>query len=53
MKIKDNELVKVFGGALSASFLQYMSNAFKTVYSIGQDFGSALRRIATRNVCPF
>ena len=52
MKIDDINLLKIEGGSLSATVLNYFSNALKTVYNIGQSLGGAIRRIATRNVCP-
>ena len=52
MKVKDIELSKINGGGLGATFLNYLANAVKTVYSIGQDLGGALRRIATGKTCP-
>ena len=53
MKVEDINLVKVSGGAnISASVLNYFQAALKTVYGIGQGLGGAIRRIATKNVCP-
>lgn len=53
MKLKDIELSKINGGeGLGATFLNYLGNAIKTVYSIGQDLGGAIRRIATGKTCP-
>ena len=52
MKVEDLELNAVNGGGLGATFLNYLTNAIKTVYSIGQDLGGAIRRIATGNTCP-
>ncbi len=52
MIVEDISLLKVEGGSISASILNYLSTALKTVYSIGQGLGGAIRRIATRNVCP-
>ncbi len=52
MKVKDIELSKINGGGLGATFLNYLANAIKTVYSIGQDLGGSLRRIATGKTCP-
>ena len=52
MKVEDISLLKVEGGGISGSILNYLSTAFKTVYNIGQGLGGAIRRIATRNVCP-
>ncbi len=52
MKVKDQELIKINGGGLGATFLNYLSNAIKTVYNIGQELGGAIRRIATGKTCP-
>ena len=52
MKVKDKELIKVSGGGVESTFLNYLSNAIKTIYSIGQDLGGAIRRIATGRTCP-
>ena len=52
MRVEDVNLLKVEGGGVSASILNYLSTALKTVYNIGQDLGGAIRRIATKNVCP-
>ena len=53
MKLKEEELSKIYGGeGLGATFLNYFTNAVKTIYSIGQDLGGAIRRIATGKTCP-
>ncbi len=52
MKVDDINLVKVSGGGLSASVLNYLSSAIKTVFEVGQSFGGAIRRIASKNICP-
>lgn len=52
MKINDLELEKIHGGdGLGATFLNYLSNAIKVVYGIGQDLGGSIRRIATGKTC--
>ena len=53
MRVNDEEMIKVSGGdSIGTTFLNYLSTAIKTVYNIGQGLGGAIRRIATRNVCP-
>lgn len=52
MKIEDINLLKVEGGGLSGSVLNYLSSAIKTIYNIGQELGGAIRRIATKTICP-
>ncbi len=52
MKVNDLELENVYGGSgLGATFLNYLTNAVKAIYSIGQDLGGSIRRIATGKVC--
>ncbi len=53
MKLKDNELNIIIGGeGLGATFLRYLTDTLKAVYSIGQDLGGSIRRIATGKTCP-
>jgi hypothetical protein len=52
MRIKDNELKEINGGGIGATFIGYLTDALKAVYNIGQEFGGAVRRIATGNTCP-
>ena len=52
MKLKDQELSKISGGDIGSTFLNYLTNAIKAVYDIGQDLGGAVRRIAEGKTCP-
>ena len=53
MRVNDKELEKINGGdGLGATFLNYLSNALKTIYNIGQDLGGSIRRISTGKTCP-
>ena len=52
MRISDIELSRINGGEIGATFLNYLTNAIKVVYNIGQELGGAIRRIATGNICP-
>ena len=52
MQLDNNELKKISGGEIGASFLNYLTTAVKTVYNIGRELGGAIRRIATGNICP-
>ncbi len=52
MRLNDKELQRINGGAIGATFLNYLTNAIKVVYNIGQELGGAVRRIATGNICP-
>ncbi len=52
MNLKDQDLNKITGGGIGATFLNYLSNAIKTVYNIGQELGGSIRRIAEGKTCP-
>lgn len=52
MKVIDNELREITGGGLGATFLNYLGNVMKIIYSIGQDLGGSIRRIAEGKTCP-
>ena len=52
--IDEIELFNVVGGvSITGSIINAFSNALKTIYGFGQDFGGGLRRIITKNVCKF
>lgn len=51
---KDEEMIKVQGGvlkSLSGAVINAISTIWKTIYSIGQGAGGALRRIGSGKVC--
>lgn len=51
---KDEEMIKVRGGglkSLSGAVINAISTIWKTIYSIGQGAGGALRRIGSGKVC--
>ena len=51
-KLTEKDLTSISGGAsLSGSFINSFTDAVKTVYGMGQDFGGSMRRIATGNLC--
>ena len=53
MKVEDIELSKISGGdGLGATFLNYLTNALKTIYGVGQELGGSIRRISTGKSCP-
>ena len=51
-KLSRQELVQVAGGrSISGTLINAFTSAFKTIYGFGQDFGGAIRRFRTRNLC--
>ena len=53
-KMNSNELRSTFGGrSFSGPIINASNNTCKTIYGFGQQFGGAIRRIVTRNLCKF
>ena len=52
--LNSRELVLIVGGrSFSGPIINAFNNTCKTIYGFGQQFGGALRRIITRNLCRF
>ncbi len=51
-KLENNELALIVGGGFTGVLIRELTNAGKFIYSLGQAFGSSIRRIGSRNVCP-
>ena len=50
----DNELMLIVGGFnITGTIVNAFLNAGKFIYTLGQSFGSSIRRIGTKNVCHF
>lgn len=50
--LRNNEMEQIVGGAITSSFINAISKAVNTVYQLGKQTGSALRRIISGNYCP-
>jgi hypothetical protein len=53
MVLKDNETVNVVGGAsyITAALVSALSKAISTIYSLGQNLGSAIYRLIHKQHC--
>jgi hypothetical protein len=51
MKLKEEELYKIQGGAVTATLLNALSRAASTILEIGRSVGSAIRRAYSKNYC--
>ena len=53
-KLEHDDLIMIIGGGLNITgvLVNAFTNAGKFIYSLGQTFGSSLRRIGEKNVCP-
>ncbi len=52
MELTEKEMEKINGGGLTSAFINSLSKAINTVYQLGKQTGSALRRLVSGNYCP-
>ncbi len=51
-EIKNEELKSIVGGrSISGAIISSFNSLAKTIFSLGQAFGSAIRRITTKKLC--
>ena len=50
--LKEEELQNIVGGAAVATLINAISKAINTVYQLGKQTGSAIRRLAYGSYCP-
>ena len=51
-ELKELQMQKVIGGAITSAIINAISKAVNTVYQLGKQTGSALRRIVSGSYCP-
>lgn len=51
MILEKQELAVINGGGLTATFLNSIARLGKTLYDIGYDLGSSVRRLFGRTMC--
>ena len=52
MELKQEQLKNINGGAITSAMLNAISKAVITLYELGRQTGSALRRIVKNKYCP-
>ena len=52
MKLNNIEMESINGGGFTSSMLNAISKAVTTIYNLGKNFGSSIRRIANNTYCP-
>lgn len=52
MKLNNIEMQSINGGGFTSSMLNAISKAVTTVYNLGKNFGSSIRRLAYGKYCP-
>ena len=49
----EHDLMLIIGGFnITGTIVNAFVSAGKFIYSLGQSFGSAIRRIGSKNICP-
>lgn len=51
MKLEDNELINIYGGSISGTFINSIANAIRQLMDMGRSFGTALRMIISGKRC--
>lgn len=52
MKLNKEEMLKIDGGAFTSAMLNAITKAVNTLYELGRQTGSALKRIIKKTHCP-
>ncbi len=54
-QLNEIELRSVVGGntSISATFINSIARTIESIMDLGRSFGNAIRRISSKNVCPF
>ena len=50
-EINDNEMKKISGGDIGSTLINAIGNAFETLYKLGVELGSGIRRIFNNSYC--
>ena len=51
MKIKNEELLQIVGGAISASMINTIIRGINSFLDLGRSVGTAIRRIQSGRIC--
>lgn len=52
MNLKKEEMLKIDGGAFTSTMLNAITKAVNTIYELGRQTGSALKRLVKKSSCP-
>lgn len=50
-ELKEKEMMEIDGGTLTSSFINAIAKIVNTLFDIGKETGSAIRRLTTGNYC--
>lgn len=52
MELTKEQMREIKGGAISSAVLNAISKAITTIYELGKNTGSAIRRLYKKTYCP-
>lgn len=52
MELNKEKMKQIEGGAITSAMINAISKAVNTLYELGRQTGSALRRIIRKSYCP-
>lgn len=52
MKLNQEQMKQIDGGAITSAMLNAISKAVNTLYELGKATGSAIRRLIHKTYCP-
>ncbi len=52
MQLTNEEMKQIDGGSFTSSFINAINSAVNTLYELGKETGSALRRVINNKYCP-
>lgn len=52
MILNKKELLKINGGTITATLVNALARGITTIMDLGRSLGSAIRRIASKKICP-
>lgn len=50
-EIKDNEMKNISGGDIGSTLINAFNNLAETIFNLGKEFGSSVRRLFEKNYC--
>ena len=52
MNLNKEEMLKIDGGAFTSAMLNAITKAINTIYELGRQTGSAVKRLIKKSHCP-
>lgn len=52
MELKQEQLKQIEGGGITSAMINAISKGVNTLYELGRQLGSSLRRIISNSYCP-